>query len=210
MNRLSWIAAVIFLLFHVSSAPSAAADPEEGINRIQSAYEKITDVRGSFVQKNVVSALNRSDTYKGEFFIKRPLKMKWSYKGKAAQDLTVNDDTVLIYRQGDSVAYRAKFDRATFGQTPVALLGGFGNIREEFTVSGGRESITLVPRNPMGNVKSIRIFLSETGFPIRAFIIDDGQTNIVEIELSNVKVNTGLKDGIFDLTVPKGVSVYEQ
>src|SRR5512143_3912144 len=104
---------------------------------------------------------------------KKHMKMKWMYKGKTAQDLTINNDTVLIYKKGDKQAYKSRFDRQTYGQTPVALLGGFGNIKDEFIVSVKDDLLILKPRRSMGNVTSIRIRTSEEGFPIRYFMIND-------------------------------------
>jgi chaperone LolA len=199
------------VFFHAfAPAISWASDADEQIAKIQRAYETIKDVKGSFVQKSTIRDLDKTETYKGKFYIKPPLKMKWEYKGKTAQDLTINNDTVLIYKKGDNQAYKSKFDRQTYGQTPVALLGGFGNIREEFTVSVKGDSIILKPKRPMGNVTSIRIRTSEEGFPIRSFTINDSYSNVVEIVLSDVKINTGLKDLLFDLSLPKEVNVFEQ
>jgi chaperone LolA len=200
-------ASVLFFLF---VTVSFASDLDESVSRIQKSYEFITDMKGSFVQKNVIRDLNKSDTYTGEFFIKRPLKMKWAYKGKAAQDLIISNDVALIFKKGDSQAYRSKFSKETHGQTPVALLTGMGNIRDEFFVTGDGNMLVLKPKKPMSNVVSITLMLTDADFPIRGFIIRDGRSNTVEIDLKDVRTNTGLKDSLFDLTLPKGVSVYEQ
>jgi outer membrane lipoprotein carrier protein len=199
---------VFFLSFLAANVLASGVD--ENISRIQKAYEGIRDLKGSFVQKSEIKDLDRTDTYKGEFYIKRPAKMKWMYTGKTAQDLIINGDTVLIYKRGDKQAYKSRFDRATYGQTPVALLGGFGNIKEEFEVSGSGDTLILKPKKPMGNVATIKVSLSEGGFPIRSFVIRDSRSNVIDIELTGVKINTGLKDSLFDLALPKGVNVFEQ
>ncbi len=203
------IMAALLLLSFISTAAYASGE-DENIARIQKAYEGIKDLRGSFVQKSVIKDLNKTETYKGEFFIKRPMKMKWMYKGKTAQDLVINGDTVLIYKKGDKQAYRSRFGRETYGQTPVALLSGFGNVKEEFDVSGKGNALVLRPKKPMGNVTTIKVVLSEGGFPIRSFVINDTRGNVIEIELKDVKINSGLKESFFDLTLPKGVNVFEQ
>lgn len=211
-HLIRFLAITAFAVFFYACVPaiSWAYDADEQIAKIQKAYETIKDVKGSFIQKSTLRDLDKTETYKGKFFIKPPLRMKWEFKGKTAQDLTINNDTVLIYKKGDKQAYKSKFDRQTYGQTPVALLGGFGNIREEFTASGKGDSIILKPKRPMGNVTSIRIRTSEEGFPIRSFTINDSYSNVVEIILSDVKINTGLKDSLFDLSLPKEVDVFEQ
>lgn len=209
------LAAFLIAVFSPPVA-SPAAEPAETnavVEKIQKAYQGISDLSGSFVQKNVIRELKKTDTYKGAFFIKRPMKMKWAYTGKAAQDITINNETVTLYRKGDPQAYRSKFDKAGFGQTPVALLSGFGDIRKEFTISGRENSLVLTPKSQMSNIATITLNVDtadEEAFPIRSFVIRDTRNNVVEIELRDVKTNTGLKDSAFVPSLPKDVMVLEQ
>jgi outer membrane lipoprotein carrier protein len=210
LTRTIFLLAVFMAFFCAYPVLDSRAGTEDNIARIQKAYEHFRDLSGDFVQTSVLKDLDRTDTYRGEFFIKPPLRMKWLYKGKAAQDVTINGDTVLIYKKKDNQAYRGKFDRSTYGQTPVALLSGFGNIRREFNVTGKDNTLVLRPRKSMGTITYIEISLSAAGFPIRSFIIHDTYSNVITIELKNVRTNAGIKDSLFDLTVPKGANVYEQ
>jgi len=204
------LALILILALALTCSLSSAADTDNAVARIQKAYEGIKDMKGLFVQKNVIKDLNKTDTYSGEFFIKRPLKMKWTYKGKASQDLFISNDTVVIYKKGDNQAYRSKFNKDTYGQSPVVLLTGMGNIREEFIISGTEKVLILKPRKSMAGIVSITLHLSDADFPIRAFTIQDGRSNTVEIELKDIKINSNIKDSLFDLNLPKGVNVYEQ
>ena len=190
-------------------ALSISAGIDDNIEKIQKAYEKIKDMKGAFTQKNTIKDLNQTDTYKGEFFIRQPLRMKWVYTGKAAQDIFIGNNTVMIYKKGDKQAYKGKFDKETYGQTPVALLSGFGNIRQEFTISGRGNSLLLTPKKTLGNITSISITLSDDDFPIKSFTIQDGASNVIEIALKDVKINTGLKDSLFEFSLPKGVNVFD-
>jgi outer membrane lipoprotein-sorting protein len=115
----------------------------------------------------------------------------------------------MIYKKGDKQAYKGKFDKKTYGQTPVALLGGFGNISQEFIITGRGNSLLLKPKSPLGNVTSISINLSGDDFPIKSFTIRDGRSNVIEIVLKDIRTNTGLKDSLFEFQLPKGVNVYE-
>ncbi len=191
------------------STDSFASGSEENILKIQRAYENIKDLKGSFVQKNTIKDLNRTDIYEGEFFIKYPFKMKWIYTGKASQDITINNDSVLIYKKGDNQAYKGNFDRSTYGQTPVALLSGFGNIEDEFNISCKDNLLILKPKRQMGNITLIKLTMSGEDFPINSFEIQDGNSNLIEIELKDIKINTGLKNSLFELSLPKGVNIYE-
>lgn len=207
-----FIAVTVLAIFSQALMPVIlwASDADEQIAKIQKAYESIKDVKGAFFQKSTIRDLDRTETYRGQFFIKPPLKMKWEYTGKTAQDLTINGDTVLIYKKGDKQAYKSRFDRQTYGQTPVALLGGFGNIKNEFTASRKGDSLILKPKRTIGSVTSISIKTSPEGFPIRSFTINDSHANVIEIVLTGVMINTGLKDSLFDMSLPKEVNVFEQ
>ena len=190
------------------SVSAASVDVE--IIRIQKAYENIKDIRGSFIQKSFMKDLKKTETFKGQFFIKRPIKMKWSYEGNNAQDVLINKDEITIYQKKEKQAFQGKFDRDTYGQAPIALLSGFGNIQEEFAVSDKKGKLFLKPKKPMGGVLSIEIELSDGEFPIKSFTVIDSYANRIEMDLTDVKINTGLEDAFFDPALPKGVTIFRQ
>jgi len=169
----------------------------------------IGDIRGSFIQKSHIKDLKRTDTYIGEFLIKRPFKMKWEYKGEIPQEVFIKNDEIIIYQKKARQAFKGKFERDTYGQAPIALLGGFGRIQEEFSVTERNGRLLLKPKKPMGAVVSIEIKPSEGEFPINSFVIHDSHANRIEITLKNVKVNTGLKDGLFEPSFPRDVEIHE-
>jgi chaperone LolA len=187
-----------------SSVAFSSADEE--IARIQKAYESIKDLSGSFVQKSYIKDLKQTETFKGQFFIKRPMKMKWNYKGEQAQEVLINNEEILIYQKKEKQAYRSKFDRDTYGQAPIALLSGFGKVQEEFSVTGKNGKLLLKPKKPMGGIISIEIEPSGGDFPIKSFTVNDSYSNRIEMALKDVKINTGLEDRFFELSLPKGVT----
>jgi outer membrane lipoprotein carrier protein len=195
-----------FLLFSVSFS---AASAEEEVLKIQKAYEKIKDISGNFVQKSYIKDLKRTDTFKGQFFIKRPMKMKWSYKGENSQEVLITNEEITIYQKKEKQAFKGRFDRETYGQAPIALLSGFGKIQEEFNVSEKNGKLILKPQKPMGGILTIEIEPSEGEFPIKSFTINDSLSNRIEMALKDIKVNTGLEDKFFELSLPKGVNIFE-
>jgi outer membrane lipoprotein carrier protein len=199
---------LFFLQFSLFIISISASSGTEEIKIIQKAYENIKDIKGSFVQKSYIKDLKRTDTYKGEFFIKMPKKVKWEYKGETNQEVIINNDDILIYQKKEKQAFRGRFDKDTYGQAPIALLSGFGRIQEEFCVSEKNGRLILTPKKPMGNIVSIEIESSEDEFPISSFTINDSRSNRVEIELKDVKINTGLKDSLFELSLPESITIY--
>lgn len=183
--------------------------PDEEIQKIQKAYENITDIKGNFTQKSYIKDLRRTDIYNGQFFIKMPLKLRWIYKGKVAQEVFIDNDDILIYQKKEKQAFKGKFDRDTYGQAPIALLSGFGKIQEEFIVSRKNENLFLRPKNSLGGILSIEIKTSDSGFPISSFIITDKHSNRIEIVLKDVEMNTGLKDTLFKPLLPGDIKIHE-
>jgi len=200
---------LVFSLFaiHYSLFTVSAADDE--ITKIEDAYRDINDIKGTFIQKSYIKDLKRTDAYKGLLFIKRPSKMKWEYKGGKPQEVIINNDRILIYKSVEKQAFKGTFNRQTYGQAPIALLSGFGKIREEFNINKKNNKLILTPKNPMGNIVSIEIETSDEGFPIKSFVVNDTRSNRIEIMLKGIAINTGIKDSIFDFFLPEGVGIYE-
>lgn len=203
------ISSVLFSAFLLFSAVFCFAGAEDEAARIQKAYEKIKDIKGSFVQKSYVRDLKRTDTYQGQFFIKPP-KMKWEYRGEKAQTVFITGEEILIYQKKENQAFQSRFDRSIYGQAPIALLGGFGDIRKEFDVTMKGDRLHLKPKKSMGNIAYIEITPAEGDFPIGALTIVDSLSNRIDVQLKDVVVNTGLKDRIFEFTPPEGVTVLRQ
>jgi outer membrane lipoprotein carrier protein len=198
---------VFWCLLPAVSFASSSADEE--IVGIQKAYENIKDVSGVFVQKSYIKDLKKTETFKGRFYIKLPLMMKWEYGGEQPQEVVIENDEITIYQKKEKQAFRSRFDRETYGQAPIALLSGFGNIREEFNASEKDGNLVLKPKKKMGAIVSIEIERSRGTFPIKAFTIIDTYRNRIEMTLKDIKINTGLKDSFFQLSLPKGVTVLE-
>jgi len=204
---LSFFSLITLPIFTCSALSASSLD--EKIQKIQKAYENIRDIKGNFVQKSYIKDLKRTDTYRGQFFIKMPQKFRWEYKGKAYQEVIINNDEIIVYQKKERQAFRGKFDRNTYGQAPIALLSGFGRIQEEFSLSENDGYLLLKPKNQMGSIISIEIETSKDEFPISSFIIKDSHSNKIEITLRDIKVNTGLTDGLFNLSLQEGIKIYE-
>lgn len=190
--------------------PEDAHGAEFSIEAIQKAYENIKDIKGSFVQKSTIKDLKRTDTFGGTFMIKVPSKIRWQYQGEGKQtEVIVSSGEMTIYQKSEKQVLKGRFDKESYGQAPLALLGGFGSIGNEFDVMGKEGRLLLTPKRSMGSVSSVEITPSEGEFPIRSLIITDKRSNRIEITFKKVVLNSGIKDSAFSFSVPEGVSVYD-
>lgn len=196
----------IFLSFAFSYAGTSL---EEDVKRIQNLYEGIEDMSGSFIQKSHIKDLKRIDTYSGQFFIKQPMKVKWMYDGSVNQEVLINDDEIIIYQKKDKQVFRGKFDENTYGRAPIALLSGFGKIQEKFSISEKEGRLLLKLKKQVVGIQSIELELCNNEFPIRSFTIYDSHANKIVITVKDVKINTGLKDKMFEPSLPKDTTLFE-
>jgi len=179
------------------------------VKRIEDAYKDISDIKGRFRQKSYLKDLDRTEHYEGEFYIKIPSRFRWSYRGKAPQDVIISKDTIIIYQKKEKQALKGQFSPLKYGQAPIALLGGFGRISEDFDTKEKGERLLLKPKYSMGNIKSIEVYTSNTSFPVRSIKITDTAMNVIEIEFKDVIINSGLSERLFEFVPPDGVKVIE-
>lgn len=193
----------------LSSAVAYGADFTA--EKVQKAYEGIKDIKGSFVQKSYIKDLKRTDTFKGTLMIKMPSKMRWQYSGdnKQSTEVIIKNDELLIYQKDERQVLKGRFDKESYGQSPIVLLGGLGDIKKEFEIVEKQGKLFLTPKKNMGGIVSIEVVPSNGEFPIGSLTIIDRRSNRIEITLKAVTLNSGIKDSVFDFSPPKGVSVYE-
>ncbi|TAN43923.1 MAG: outer membrane lipoprotein carrier protein LolA [Nitrospirae bacterium] len=196
--------------FFVLCFTASASEPDETINRIQKAYAGISDAKGGFVQKSFLKDFKRTDTYKGLFYLKAK-KMKWEYHGKNPQTVFINSDEIIIYQKNEKQALRGRFDKASYGQAPIALLAGFGDIRKEFEVSqSGERRLLLKPKKPMGAIAFVELLVGDGEFPIEGLVITDKHSNKTDIRLYDITMNSGIKDKTFDFSPAEGVNIIDR
>lgn len=208
---LALIVFTLLLFFLAEGAFRGVPGAEFSIETIQKAYENIKDIKGTFVQKSTIKDLKRTDTFKGSFVISVPSRMKWQYHGdnKQETEVYINNGQIIIYQKAEKQAFRGKFDRESYGQAPIALLGGFGSIEKEFEVGAKDGKLVLRPKKGMGAVVSVEIAPSRGEFPIGSLTIVDKRSNRIDITFKDVVLNSGAKESVFTFTPPPDVSVYE-
>ena len=202
-------AVLLAFLFFCPALSFSSSCSQDKVARIQKGYEGLQDITGNFVQKSHIKDLKQTEIFQGQFFIKRPLKMKWEYTGEHAQEVFIRDEEILIYQKKEKQAFRGRFSSDTYGQVPISLLSGFGEIDDQFHISEKGDRLILKPKKSMRGIISIEVVLAEGDFPIGSFTIYDTHANTIELKLKNVKVNTGMKDTLFDPELPKGIPLYE-
>lgn len=198
----------LFFLFILSSLSTGWAQKEE-INIIQEKYNGILEIQGDFVQKSYIKDLEETQEFKGQFSIKLPNKMRWSYTHPRDEEVIIKNKDIWIYKKAEKQAIKSTFTEDTYGQAPIALLAGLGNLEKEFEVSKVESKVLqLKPYKSMGAIKTIFLRLSKGSFPISSLTLIDVYGNEITITVDDIKINKGIEHSLFDFTPPKDVEVY--
>lgn len=206
----SGIVALSLAVLFSAGSPLSAFGADFTVDTIQKAYENIRDIKGSFVQKSTIKDLKKTDKFEGTFMIKVPSKMRWQYRGKGKEmEVIVNSGEMTVYQKSEKQVLKGGFDKESYGQAPLALIGGFANIEKEFDVVKKKGLLLLTPKKNMGIVASVEISPSGGEFPIGSLTIIDKRSNRIEIIFKDVVLNSGINDSAFSFSPPPWVSVYE-
>jgi len=197
---------VIFLLFQSTTARGL-----EEIYTLQDFYKSYKDIEGRFIQKSFIKELNKSLSYEGTFYVKGK-KMYLDYKGKRPQKVYVTESEIIIYQPKEKTAFRSSFDESKYGQTPLALIKGLTDIKNDFqTKKLSQNVLSLKPLKTMGNIEEIKVYLStENPFPISKILLNDKTGNHIEIIFTGVKVNEGIRDAVLMFNPPSDVTIINQ
>lgn len=195
-----------FSLFTVVSADTV----DDVVERIQEKYSEIQDIQGRFSQTSYIKDLDRVEMYEAEFFIKKPVSMKWAYSKPRDEEVIIRDADTWIYKKSEKQVLKTTFSKDAYSQIPIALLSGLGDLKTDFDITMIKEdTLELKPKRQMGFIKKILLEVSSRDFPVKTFSIFDIHGNKTVIAVKNVKINSGLKDSFFIFKAPPGVEVFD-
>ncbi len=175
------------------------------VERIQEQYKGISTIQGSFTQKSRIKDLGKTEVAAGTFMIKMPSRMRWQYTKPKTEEIIIKGDNILIYQKEEKQVLKGRFDNTSYGQAPIALLAGIGDIRKNFNISQKGDTLELRPKQSMGIIKLILLETASDGFPIKALSLIDLYGNRTDISFRSVKVNQEIKDSVFEFKTPPGV-----
>ncbi len=209
---LIWSVLPVFLFFPVKSYGGKA---DRVAKRLQKIYEKAVDFSADFTQKSYNRTFNRWVTGKGKVFLKNGGKMRWEYYGKNAQTI-VSDGKVMWVYQPDAKEVVISSLKDSVARTPVNFLEGMGNLRKDFKVkltelgdypSSKYYVLELTPREKMPNLTRMLMVVDKKDFRVVEVRTYDFYNNENIIKFYNQKLNSGLKDSLFQFKVPPGTRV---
>ncbi|MBC8414197.1 outer membrane lipoprotein carrier protein LolA [bacterium] len=207
------------ILFTVSAAFPAEKKAEQSpeMNKaeilaktVQKTLTGITNIVGQFKQTSFIKDLESTQEFTGTFYIKKPDNIMWQYKTPRDEKIVIRGTDTWMYKKLENQVIHTKFTKDAYTQIPIALLTGMENIMDDFDISMAEEnSLQLIPKKRMGFVKALILETSLTNFPVIMFTILDTYGNVIMVELTDVQINPGLDDALFQFEIPEGAEVYD-
>lgn len=200
----SWLGAAF-------AASPAATPAEELARRIEEHHQKTRDLVARFTQTYRSGLLGRESVERGRLSLKQPDRMRWEYEEPEKKTFVSDGRRFFFYVPADrQVIVKQRGDERSL---PSQLLSG-GEIRTSFEVSlepessGGLSRLRLVPRHDDAEVAEAFLVVDAEA-RIRSVEIKDAQGSRSRFDFAEVRENVGLKDTVFEFTMPKGVEVIE-
>ena len=199
----------------------ALKEVQEVVKKVQARYEKTRDLQADFKQSTRIEGFATPIASSGRMYIKKPGRLRWDYLDPNVEEIYVNKDEVMMYVPEHQQVLVGKLTQMAASQAPLQLLQGVAQLEEEFQVeptpggkrgAGGVPLVTLFPKQtaesaPVRTLDRIVLEVQPKTFFIKTVSIHEISGNISTFEFANLKPNQGLKNDLFQFTVPAGVEV---
>ncbi len=185
---------------------------------LQSSYEKTKDLKADFVQEATIKSIRKTEREEGRVFFKNPKSMLWEYTKPQGKKLVINSQTAWLYLTKEKVAYRQKSESIFQSKFLINFFAGTGKLKENFTIKyaetkaydkDGNYLLVLIPREKTVACNSVKLTVDKNNYYILQVNFDDVMGNSTTLKFSNISINTGLAQKIFQFKPPAGVEVFD-
>ena len=191
--------AVLALVPGVGPATPAQAASEVA-QKIANHFAGVRTMTGDFVQVGP-----RGEQTGGKFYIQRPGKIRFNYKGSGFKVISDGKSVVLDNRKMNTV------DIYPLSKTPLKLLLAeridlSGNKVKSVKEEGGMTAIQLADRSVFGNSRITMMFDRNT-YDLRQWTVTDAQGKDTTVRIFNVRQGVKLDQSIFKIDYKRNLAV---
>jgi outer membrane lipoprotein carrier protein len=180
--------------------------------RVQRRYDAVRDLRARFVQRTTSVAFGSTPgatmESRGEVVFAKPGRMRWSYESPEPSLVVSDGQTVWIHDPGAQEAQELPLGPDFLSGAAIQFLLGDGRLADEFEVAArgcGEPEVQLLltPRKD-SSYERLEMRVEARSGEIRSTVVVDVLGNRTEVELSDLRVNTGPAVGLFRFEPPEG------
>lgn len=222
LSRLRPVLALLLTVCGLFAAMPAlgADDVKEVVKKLQARYEQTRDLQAEFKQFTKIEGFATPIMSSGRMYIKKPGRLRWDYLDPNVEEIYVNRNDVMMYVPEHKQVLVGKLTQMAASQAPLQLLQGAAKLEEQFEVEatgsgergeGGLPLLTLLPKGTgdesVRTVVRIVLEVQPKTYFIKRVSIHEISGNVSTFQFTNLKPNSGLKNALFEFTVPAGVEV---
>ncbi len=185
---------------------------------IQSSYEKTKDLKADFIQEATIKSIKKTEREEGKVFFKNPKNMLWEYTKPQGKKLVINSQKAWLYLSKEKVVYTQKSESIFQSKFLINFFSGSGKLKNDFVIKyaepkaqdkDGNYLLVLIPREKTAACNSIKLTIDKNNFYILQISFDDVMGNSTTLKFSNISVNTGMAQKMFQFKPPAGVQIFE-
>jgi len=204
-RTLTHIAAALLIAGNV-----AAADPvDEGRALLDRFLNDVTTLSARFDQSLIDADDVLVEESRGTLELQRPGKFRWVYEEPYEQVMVADGLNVWSY-DVDLAQVTVKPQQEVLGNTPALLLGGSGNVLDDFDYVESFEDrgtvwVRLQPRSDANGFTGIELGFNDG--QLRRMIFSDNLQQSTLIVLYDLAVNTEIPPAHFRFSPPAGADL---
>lgn len=203
---------ILILLAAAMVLPAGAGEAGKGEALLQSFIGEVDTMTARFEQSLVDADGAVVEESSGNLHIQRPGRFRWSYEEPYEQLLVADGLNVWSY-DADLEQVTVKPQAEVLASTPAVLLGGGGNVLDDFRLTDtfedrGTTWLRLRPLRPDGSFESVDLGFTEGRLSRMIFLDALGQSTL--IALHDVELNTALDPGLFSFAPPADADLVGQ
>jgi outer membrane lipoprotein carrier protein len=210
MHLLSLIA-LLLALPSPPQLPAPNASATDVAAALQKKYDTIRDFSTDFLHQHEGGAVRRKREERGTLLVKKPGKMRWTYKAPDAKVFVSNGTRLYQYFPEDNRVIMG--DAPGDDQPAVRFLAGRGNLTRDFNVTFGKIAaegswiLRLDPKQPQAEYDWLEITASRDALRLQSLTVGEKTGSRSTFTFTNFKENPGLADNAFEFSIPKGAEV---
>ncbi|RMF95463.1 MAG: outer membrane lipoprotein carrier protein LolA, partial [Candidatus Schekmanbacteria bacterium] len=158
---------VLFLFNSVADADKA----DEYLKKIEKRYENVRSITIKCRENFFNKTLEKTFTFKGEMYIRRPDKFRWEITSPDEQLIVIDGENLWIYTKENNQVIREKADKKGRAKLALLLLADINELKKNFTITFGKEEknrfeLNLLPVEKTVDVKSAVLYVNKDSYKI--------------------------------------------
>jgi len=204
---------VVTMLVATALGAQTPATPsaQDVATSLQRKYDTIRDFSSDFVQRYEGGVLKRTREERGTLLVKKPGKMRWTYKGADEKVFVTNGVRMFQYLpQENRVIVSPPPDQE---EAAMQFLAGRGNLTRDFNITFGKTSppeswtLHLEAKQPQPTYDWLEITAARDTLRLQGLTVAEKQGSRSTFQFTNFKENPGLTDKQFEFSIPRGAQV---